>query len=665
VKNSVVDDPQNAQTEQEIAQESRKLFEEWTGYHADLFESMDDCRAFLYDQQHYYDQEERQRRNDRLRPRGRETYSKHRRKKAQIGGSGINLYLRPIDQVNDPKIADYGRRTMEADVRNPRKRYKRLRKRMVSSALAAYTGAMALDFEPRIGPFGEIMPRLVDPKNLGWAPGWHDHDDPTCPWTQEAKRSSVVAVQSMKGVPGWKNLDKLAPDDGTGADDEANRNFDALDTLQDGASAAPSPGPWTRREHVTLLYTWYTQDLRTRKTIEKNEVVLEPKKRYMACTNPDCDGRLRTEDGSELPTFGTSQLGEEPMPGGVPVPPCPICGSVMERVDKEKPTVSELAYPDGRLTVVAPFVAGGLVLYDGKWPVKLRHAPYMVYRCYDHPYRQHGSCDTIVDWDLQLISNSLLRLGYEGMSRSGAIMVVQDGVLTDGASEKPWQPTDEMVQVAYWNGMGSPNVSFHQPQGLPAAWSAYYNSIQANLRTDQGTNDLGLTPDKSRDIAASSIQMQSELGEIPVQDQIDDLHDVESGFFGLWWDYIRATWPPERFRRLFGDDMEAMTAIQSFMSADIPNFDVMVMGDASWDAVDGQTMNALNTVLSSPMPQLAMRFLVRVARIPPAIAQEFEAMLAMQAQQQPPEPSPNGNGPPPKKASGNGQPRPEVSAGMQ
>jgi hypothetical protein len=108
-----------------------------------------------------------------------------------------------------------------------------------------------------------------------------------------------------------------------------------------------------------------------------------------------------------------------------------------------------------------------------------------------------------------------------------------------------------------------------------------------------------------------------------------------------------------------------MTAIQSFMSADIPNFDVMVMGDASWDAVDGQTMNALNTVLSSPMPQLAMRFLVRVARIPPAIAQEFEAMLAMQAQQQPPEPSPNGNGPPPKKASGNGQPRPEVSAGMQ
>jgi hypothetical protein len=151
---------------------------------------------------------------------------------------------------------------------------------------------------------------------------------------------------------------------------------------------------------------------------------------------------------------------------------------------------------------------------------------------------------------------------------------------------------------------------------------------------------------------------------VPVQDHIDDLNDVESGFFGLWWDYIRATWPPERFRRLFGD-AEAAGALQAFLSSDIPNFDVMVMGDPTWDAVDGQTMNALNTVLASPAPQLAMRFLVRVARIPPAIAQEFEAMLAMQAANAPPgEPSKNGNGPP-GKPGGNGQPRPEVSAAMQ
>lgn len=646
----------NVQKGDDLARDCLHLLEDARAERADVEDAILDERSFLYDQNHYFDQEDRQRRNDRIRPRGRETYSKHRRKKAQIGGGNIHLYVRPVDAGPDIPMSDVSRRVLEHDILNPRKHYKRLRKRMVSSALASRVGAMALDFEPGIGPWGEIVPRLMDPLNLYWAPGWHDHDDLTCPWTMEVKRIRPEDAQRMKS---WKNTSKLTPDDGTQLDGGRPGRFAFHDTLESAASGAAGPGPWPRKDFATILVIYFTND-ESRKTVERDEITLEPRDRFMACTTQGCPGEFRVPDGSVLPVFGSSAMMEEPMEGGIPVPPCPICGSVMERADKVRPTLSMLSYPRGRMVVVAPFSAGGIVLFDDAWPIPMRHAPYMVYRCYDDPYRQIGSCDTTLDWDMQLISNSLLRFGYEQMSRSGVVMVVSDGNLTDGTSEQTWQKTDEAYQVAYWNGMGSPHISFHQSQGLPSQWNAYYGAVQGNLRTDQGTNDLGLTPDKSRDIAASSIAQQSELGEVPVEDHREDLGEVESGFFGVWWDMILATWPIERFRRLFNDDPQLMQAVQMLLSDSAPNLDVQVLGEPSWDKIDGELTQALNAILASPYPELMLQIMVQAARIPPSIAQQLMGTLMQARASQTAQPQPNQNGKPPQ--SGNGKPRPEVSA---
>lgn len=559
---------------------------------AEYHDTFDDNYAFLYKFDHYSALNANERDRRRSKPRGRQLASKHRHKLAQVMKQALYISTRPVDDETDPGRAEQVRWFMEYEVNDPQKRFRRVMRRAVSLALGAGAGAIGLKARYDLGPYPEVRPYLVDPRSVVWTPGWQEPDDDTCPWVIFDEAMRIADVESMKDY-GWKNTGGLRSE-AIEHNQPGRLNQNTAQPLASLASSAPQPGRADTKDRLRIVFCWYRFDSSTYSRDTKEIRDIEPAQRYMAC--PACPYRDFAKPGAELAEYGDL---------------CPECSAlgaqrVMERVDKEVVTEDVLRYARGkRLVIAAPDQRR--VFYDDAWPYSMngrpmRNVPLAWFKGYDLPLEPWGSCDTDWDFSYQVIANATDRRLYEWITRAGGVLV--SGMGPDGHGlfsangAKPFEFTDRPISLALWKGMGQPQVQYFQPHGMVGELLPFMNYWNGQFRADMGISDLGLTPERSKDIPATTVRQLTATGEIPVDDHAEQIRESLSSFYGVWYDMKRALMTERQMVRLRGDDGTEL--MKTMRGEEMPNADVIVGAPPRWDDFDAERLGKFQALMSPP-----------------------------------------------------------------
>lgn len=603
--------------------QAQKVHELWRAANKrreDLDRAIGEELDFSLKLRHYKDDQGNVNDRRRIQPKGRELVSKLRHKGAEITKE-MHLTVKAVDRGTDPKFADAAKWVLSYDINHPQKDYAQVREDFVTLALAARVGVMALDYVPGVGGFdGEVIPRIVDPRNFKWADGWKNPHDLTCPWAMEMRTMRVSDVKKMSKA-GWKNTDKVGADSASGTVTTKGDPTLLPGTVRfpSGSSSSPSPGIGTSEPTCSILFAWFrNDDTRTSRMKEGSLRKLRPEQRYLLCQT--CQYEDHEADGASLPKVAG---------------PCPTCGGEMDRVDEVAESEEMLAYPNGRLTITAPF-SDDAELYDDAWPYKIRSIPYAVMHGYPHPLEQIGMSDTAYDWSLQLIADSLLRQAYEQMSENRDIIIAPVDGLVD-ADNEPWMFADTQGRVAYWMGQGLPAVQHFQGTGVSPGFREVFGQVQSVLMRDMGTSDISLGSENTKNIPVGTIQALQTTGEVPVEHHKRRLWRAESIFFSVWLDMIRDTWTQKRLVRLSPEKGSEMFA--EIMGADIPNADVIVSAAPALGSADEQEIRALQMALTAPPPM--MDLLARKLNLSQSDVAEYQQKMDEFQQSQKPQQPPS------------------------
>lgn len=593
---------------QEVKDQARVVTELWEAAQLarqDLTALVKDERDFMFRLKHYKEETSPQERDQhRIRPRGRQLFSKHRHKVGQFSRTAIYLDVRPDSPESTAEDAEIAQALMESEIHDPMRHYHRVRRRVFSAALASRVGAMKLtvNYNAKGGP--RVEPRVIDWENLVWAKGFHDPDDPQCPWVIERVRARVPDVKAMGGEgrgKGWKNTEKVRADKAPGQKSGSQVNADQPLSQVSGSGQPTNDGEDAYDDATTLLMCWYTRDdSKTERTVDRTLLADDW---HLAC-----------------PACGYT----EPLPG-TPPNACPQCGMHMGVVTSTAEKIEELAFPDGRLVVVATSTSDGnpkgTVLYDDKWPHPMRGVPYFTICGYEDPFEQVGLSDVAVDRDLQCVENALTRRVYEQIMRSPSIIISSDELKMPN-SDQPFEITDDPISLAIWQGQGPPAITFFQPAGMPNGWSTFYSVVNASLRGDMGTSDIGLRGTELKDVTASTAELAAKTGEIPVDDHIIQFQEREGPFLGKWLD-IKRDLMKERTAVPIPTDGGGWSWIW-VRGEQLAGFHFMVTASPDWKSVDQERAQAAQIFLQLMMtaPQYA-DIVAEVSGLPPSVGRKF------------------------------------------
>ncbi len=138
----------------------------------------------------------------RIRYKGRELFSKIRRIVADVTAAPLYIDAIPVEtdsmQSDDPLTAEDAKYALEQDVRSADKGFDVYLERMVLGAVSARAWGMAVDFEPDIAPFGEVLFRNVDPTKLFRTPGYQDLWDSRLPWLIEEVQMRLSDAKALE-----------------------------------------------------------------------------------------------------------------------------------------------------------------------------------------------------------------------------------------------------------------------------------------------------------------------------------------------------------------------------------------------------------------------------------------------------------------------------------
>jgi hypothetical protein len=302
----------------------------------------------------------------------------------------------------------------------------------------------------------------------------------------------------------------------------------------------------------------------------------------------------------------------------------------MERTD-----TTFLKYPNGRLRIVAP--AQGRLFYDGPWPEDTRSYQYLQWRPYEHPTEHLGQNDVALHATKQAILDSLTRFGYEQMRTSQRLIVVgggHDGMGLVNANGRPYRLSDDYGSLAYTKAQNVDGlIKEFQGAGIPSGLPALYNLVYQSLQSTLGFTDFGLTPDRSKDIAAASLQKIEEVGEIPVTDHRDVLNDEESVFKGVCLDKWIARASPELATKVLGpgDPMRGIPSGPELLlllrQTDTRDMDVVVTASPTMRHMsEGQMALVQQWIAMYRSDPQAALIVAKMSSIPASIVREVQAM---------------------------------------
>lgn len=559
--------------------------------------------AYCLKQAHWEDAAGMDLRPSRLQPVGRQLLQTVMHMAAQISRSEVYIDARPVDRRGDLDKAEVARQLLEAEIQSPRKLYHLLRDRLALFSLAGRMSALKVSFDPDIGPFGEVLFNEVNGQHIAWTKGYFTAHDPHCPelWeTIPMDRDSLMAMRPQ----GW-DVDGLVPD----AEDELDAEYQDFPGQSDiGANGA------VREQHLfsdkyKIVIRW-TRNLKQRVKEEKAYHKLHADMRFMQCgKRPEMGCGFRS-----LPQWQARQVLPERDQRM-----CPGCGGDLHRVDAVAVEEARLAYPDGRIQIFAP--NQGKLIAEDRWPQRMRSFPYLIFPVRDYPGEAMGSSITSEMYTRQSQLDIMDRQAMEQMAESRPLWALPDGDVLADYQKRPFYFGDDQGNIAFYKAaFGRSGIELHQPAGLPAAWATARNSFAADFERSQGTNDMSLDPDRSRNIPVGTVQAFERIRELPVDHLIERLRWWESILFGCTWDIMREEYTDERLRRIYGPD--GVEKIQAIRVSEYPDMDVQVT--ASPTLARTEKAAAETSAYIAGLPRHIRRFVARNLNVPVSVLRELE-----------------------------------------
>lgn len=609
-------------------QEVRDLEERHRDFWQTYYDARNEERAFL-DGQRYEDDSgpyNRDRRRNQI--RGQETQDTIRYGVARATEKPRSVEARPIDHEDDPDTGEVVASLVERELSDPWKGFEECYEEAITDAREARIGLAWMEWDPECGPFGEILFSYEDMNNCMWDPAYHPHH-PKCGWFMRKKRVDVEwARRTYKAK--W-----LAPD---------REAFGEGGQLKQGISLAAN-GYGSRRyddEKITLWECWYKNDRSEGPAERKDyEEIADPEERYLVCANhcgyrSPTQGDLRTQDKLEMELPETLDAG---CPGMDGMP----CGANLERVDAKQTDQVRLAFARGhRLVIMAPLSPmeshGDRPLYDGAWPIpKARSFPLLVVTSYAKPGRPMGPSDTTLMWDQQIASDNLRTLAVQRTFEHRNYWEIPKVGLQDHRGRR-WAFREDQFNVMYRDASQAygAEVKVHQGMGLDPMFPVAFEMTQAALTQYRGVEDMGLTPDNSKNIAASTVQQLTALGNVPMA----HFNRRKCRALGMWYgvvsDYVLATLTEERAARLRIDNLDL---VMNLIGDNFPNYDFVVEDTPDFTGIEKANAEAsqwIMQVLADPMQAPYLDILAEANKIPRGIVrrimkrkQQLEEQLAL------------------------------------
>jgi len=499
-----------SKTDQKVFRLAKKRWEHAREYWRPKNDMYGRLLAFCLDLEHYRSEEGFSKDKRRIQPRTQLQLNLIRHKVALLLRNMPTFTAHAVQPGASGKAAEISRRVIENIFLDPLKGYHDTRSRFVWSALAGGRGTIAIDWHPIYG----VVMRFMDPRRFHITPGHTFLHSPLTPFCQEEvpMRQSELARMSKAG---WNIPKNLSPDDWKPDYATGGQRDDSLVDFHGGQSAN-LPGTDESEESdkiVTVLKTWYRHD-------------------------PYADER-KVEAEADMPMdewhFVDDALGiKQPFDPTNPVPPMSeATGQPLRLVTRQSDMYEPSKGEDGYLCITAPFGQVEKPLFEGKWlegsmspDATLPSFPYMEMGCYTHPLRRTGLSDTEATRTLVVVDNSSYRQAYEQTRQTGGILVTEAGALLDSEGNQ-FQFSDDPISIAYAKDrLSLDGVNFFQAPGMNATMPAFRNMVEQSW-VHIGTGDMAMGPDRSRDIAASTVQQLQQQGDLPVQLHQQDLNQQE------------------------------------------------------------------------------------------------------------------------------------------
>lgn len=565
-------------------QVQEELFQSQWDFWRGKFEANDELERFLSGDR--YARNSRQFGKDRrdVQIRGQETSGNIRHRIAKATERPRSAEGRPRDHDGDPDTAEAMVGLITDDLADPYKGFERERYMAMQAALEGRRGVVWMDWCPEHGPFGEIFDTYQQQGSVMWDAAYHPHH-PLCGWLTRHRRIDYRQANRMYKV------DWLRPDRGS---------INASGQWNHGTS---SWGDWSNRmaslalkdNKVLIRETWIKNDPTQYDTGKiQSTRVLKPDERYMACSEK-CGFRSSTQatlkaQGAirySLPDVVEGASEDNPRGG------CPECGAMLERIDA-RDTTGELRYSNGRrMIVAAPFCPGPGPehLYDGAWPIPTaRSFPALfIFASVKPGDNTGGPCDVDLMWDQQVASDNLMTLAVQRVfEHRDYWRMPSTGIYNGNGDRFEFRDDDENVMfedMTLRQKYGESIVQHIAGTGLDDGWMPVYQSVQNKLLSDLSKADLEPTQQASRDIAVGTAQLMVQQSEVANEDFIRRSNLELSIYYGVRDDYIRATYTPERLRRLNIDGADQLIQV---WGDTMPSFDYVVTETPDFTGIDEQ-----------------------------------------------------------------------------
>jgi hypothetical protein len=240
------------------------------------------------------------------------------------------------------------------------------------------------------------------------------------------------------------------------------------------------------------------------------------------------------------------------------------------------------------------------------------------------------------------------------MKQTGGILITEPGALNDSEGNQ-YQFSDDPLSIAYAKDrMALEGIKFFQAPGMNPAMPQFRGMVSESWQSI-GTGDFSasLGPERSKDIAASTVSQLQQNGDLPVQLHQQDLNLAESFLARASVDFCRA-YMGDNVVSWVSDQGESMYA--TVRGDDLVPLHVTVSAGKEWQQQDLDKVQAqaqfIGMLGKSGLPPGAMLALMREAHFSQSVMDEVQkSMMA------PPAPPPvDGGGAPGGNVPPNGAP---------
>lgn len=558
--------------------------------------------------------------------RGQEIQDTVRHVVSETTASPRSIEARAIDRIDDPDAAEIASAVVELEMSNPLKMFTDTEEEVITSARESRLGVMWMDWDPDEGPYGEILFRWQDGAHVMWDPAYHPHHL-KCGWFWYSLRCDVDWIHATYKGSDWVKADRNAYLDN-------GKLQEGIPLLEHGHRALGRSIAYNDNK-ATLWFYWQKNDRTYKKRAKPDsEVALEPDERYMACE--ECgyrsptqgtlieEGKIETELPSELP--GCPECAAKGMPD---VP--------LRRVDALAETETVLAYTKGRrLTVMAPFSANkdDEPVADRSWPIpRARSFPCMIVTSYIKPGAPMGPADTDLMWDQQIASDHLRTMGLQRVFEHRNYWEMPRAGIVDSRGQR-WNARDDQRNIMYRDNslaqFGDMSVTLHQGSGIDPYFGQVFEITQQALTQYRGITDVGLTQENAAQMSGVAIAQTDRMGKITIEHFKRRISRERGRFAGVLWDYIAATYTPERVQAL---NIDGLDVLLKMAGTDFPNFNFVIEDSPPFTGLEKSRAEAAQAMIQFALnPQTApfLDIYAEANSLPRSIIRKIEKRLEEQ-----------------------------------